>query len=463
MSNVELTCVSDVLRGIGASSDTAGLSFTGSEPKLDTPHRIALAARVAVAAQALAVDALWQQLGGLRQHITVDRNGAVFALCSGLFQSVGGHDMTIADGARAAVSGFYQTRDGRWFHPMGTYPGLRDGMLDLLGCSNSAPAIKTAVAGWNSFELEEAVAARNLSGAVVRSVDEWRAHPQGKALAALPLVTIEKLRDSPPPQRTETSRRPLAPFRVLDFTHVIAGPVLSRTLAEQGADCLHISAPAHSDPLQFLVDTGWGKRSAYLDLSIDANRKRMRTLAAEADVFVHSWRPGAMQRFGLTEEELARDHPGLVYVSVDAYGHTGPWAERKGFEQLAQAVTGVAAAEGGDGPPRFVPTGLLADYLAGYLGAAATVATLARRAREGGSYRVRVSLSRVTMWVQDLGLVERSPGAAFPPALPPSFECDTPFGRARHLIPFAAFSGTPAHWALPPTPLGAHDPVWLPR
>src|SRR5690606_29087495 len=122
----------------------------------------------------------------------------------------------------------------------------------------------------------------------------------------------------------------------------------------------------------------------------EQNRKQMRALAADADVFVHSWRPGAMAKFGLTENELIRNHPGLVYVSVDAYGHTGPWKDRKGFEQLAQAVTGVAAAEGGNDKPRFVPTGLLADYLAGYLGAAATVAALKRRTEDGGSYRVRV-------------------------------------------------------------------------
>lgn len=463
MSDAEFEVVRNVAATLGIAADVRNLVFAGGEPSLDSPHKIALAARAAVAVQALAVDAFLQTLGGPRQQISVDRNAAVFALCSGLFQSVAGHDMTIADGARAAVSNFYETRDGRWFHPMGTYPGLRDGMLDLLECANSATAIARAVKTRHGFELEEETAARNLSGAVVRTTEEWRAHPQGKALGALPLVTIEKIAKSPPPSRQSTPHRPLSNCRVLDFTHVIAGPVLARTMAEQGADVLHISAPAHPDPLQFLIDTGWGKRSAYLNLDIDANRKRMRDLAAKAEVFVHSRRPGAMQKFGLTETELVRDHPGLIYVSVDAYGHTGPWADRKGFEQLAQAVTGVAAAEGGSDKPRFAPTGLLADYLAGYLGAAATVSALTRRAQEGGSYRVRVSLARVTMWVQDLGLVPRSHGAPFPPPLPPSFERDTPFGRARHLAPFATFSHAPAHWSLPPTPLGAHEPIWLPR
>lgn len=171
-----------------------------------------------------------------------------------------------------------------------------------------------------------------------------------------------------------------------------------------------------------------------------------------------------MSKWGLSAEELADGHTGLVHVSVDAWGATGPWAMRKGFEQLAQTVTGVALEEGGNNKPRYVPTGLLADYLAGYLGAAGTVAALIRRRREGGSYRVRVSLARVTMWAQDLSVPGYAAQGSFPPfALAPFIERESSFGMLRHMAPFANFSATKADWRFPPSPSGSHDATWLAR
>ncbi|MFV0245336.1 MAG: CoA transferase [Qingshengfaniella sp.] len=463
---IERDALDDVLAPLGLAPTglETRLQYHDVAPDMDSSVALALAGRTIVAAQALTTAEYWRHCGGPVQEVSVSRNDAVFALCCGLFQSSHGHDMTIASGAAAAMSGFYQARDGRWFHPMGTYPGLRDGALALLDCANTPEAIARAIAGRDALDLEEAFAAANLAGTMVRSRAEWAAHPQGQALAAAPLVTVEKIADGAPVQSAPPPR-PFAGLRVLDFTHVIAGPVLTRTLAEQGADCLRLSAPGHADPQAFLIETAWGKRSAHLDFARAGDLDRMRDLVRRGDVFVQSWRPGAMEKWGLTAEELAADHPaGLIHVTVDSWGRTGPWANRKGFEQLAQAATGVALQEARDGRPCYVPTALLADYLAAYLGAAGTVAALIRRRRDGGSYRVHVSLARVTMWAQALTAPARVAGAPFPPPqMPPSIQRDSAYGLLRHLAPFARFSHSQADWALPPSPPGAHAPVWLPR
>lgn len=468
MTQTERAALADVLEPLGLPLAELATTarYKGDEPPLDTDLALALAARTAVLAQAVATAEFGAMRGLPAQGVSLDRNAAVYALCCGLFQSCYGQDMTMASGAAAPLSDFYLTRDGRWFHPMGTYPGLRDGALALLDCANTPAAIARAVAERDGPELEEAFAAANLAGAMVRSREEWTAHPQGVALAAAPLVTVEKIAEGDP-EPLSAGAQPLSALRVLDFTHVIAGPILTRTLAEQGVDCLRISAPAHADPQAFLLETGWGKRAAYLDFNRPGDLERMRNLALSGDVFVQSWRPGAMADFGLTAEELAAGlpagHPGLVHVSVDSWGRTGPWAGRKGFEQLAQSVTGVALEEGQGGKPRYVPTGLLADYLAAYLGATGTIVALMRRAREGGSYRVHVSLAKVTMWAQNLNGPGRRAAAPFPTAagLPPSIECESPFGLLRHLAPFAQYSATPANWSRPPVPPGMHDARWL--
>ena len=447
-----------ILASLGIAAPTADVIFNGAEYICDSPHRLEAAASIALLAQAQASATLWSARGGEKQVIEIDRDVAIHALDTGLLQSINDHDVRIANGARAAVSDFYQTGDGRWVHPMGTYPALRDGVLELLDCANTSEAIARALAGWTAPDFEEALGARGLAGNMVRTTAEWRDHPQGRALMAEPLIEIERIGEAPP-RTLAPHDRPLGGVRVIDFSHVIAGPVLSRTLAGDGADVMRVNSPRFPDPMEFILDTGWGKRSTYLDLAEAANRDRMDTLLSRADVFVEAGRPSAVASFGLSASALAERHPGMVHVSVSAFGRGGPWQLRKGFEQLAQSVSGICADEAGsDGRPKFVPTGLLADYLAGYFGAIGAVAALLRQQSEGGSYSVHVSLTRLVMWVQDLGLVQRRSGAALPPVA--TVERETPFGRLRHLPPIARFSLTPARWDLPPCPAGAHLPQW---
>ncbi|HKS49334.1 MAG TPA: CoA transferase [Amycolatopsis sp.] len=254
--------------------------------------------------------------------------------------------------------------------------------------------------------MQEAVVAEGGAAAAMRSRAESLAHPQGQALSAAPLIAPAPI--APAPARPlSMSDRPLGGVRVLELTHVIAGPVAGRTLAAHGADVLHIGA-AHLPAVRpVMIDTGVGKRSAHLDLRMQEGRERLWRLIAETDVFVGSFRPSALARLGFSAEKLVAARPGLVLVELDAYGWQGPWADRRGFDSLVQLASGIAAEMAVDGP-RPLPAQAL-DHATGWLAAAAAMIGLARRAVDGGSWRARLSLARTGMWLDSLG---RKPGTA---------------------------------------------------
>jgi crotonobetainyl-CoA:carnitine CoA-transferase CaiB-like acyl-CoA transferase len=210
----------------------------------------------------------------------------------------------------------------------------------------------------------------------------------------------------------------------------------------------------------FVVETGRGKRNAFLDLDLPEQAERLRELVRGADVFCQGYRAGALERRGFGPEALAALRPGIVAVSIDCYGHVGPWAERAGWEQLAQSASGIAAAEGGDGPPRLIPAAAT-DYTTGYLAAFGALTALARRAREGGSWHVRASLCQTAMWLTRLG-ADLDPAAAsgLGDVASRLVQTDTAWGRLAHLGPVVEMEHTPPRWELPPAPLGAHPPAW---
>lgn len=440
------------------------LCFHGTLPHFDSAHKLTLSAASAIGAYALGVEQWWHMARGQRQSIAMDWMQAASSLNPGHFQTQSGYALPALSLLTELKADFYRTRDGLWFFPIGSYPHLRDGVLDLLQCANTPEALGASIAGWNAHDLEEAFAQRKLPGVYARSAREWLAHPQGTLLAAMPVIEVTKIADGDP-QPPEAAVRPLDGIRVLDLGHVIAGPIVARSLAEHGAEVLRIGSPTNQDPFRQTVDTNIGKRSAFLDLGRPVDRARARELVSSADVVVQSWRPGSMKARGLGPQDAAAIRPGVVYVTVTAFGDEGPWGARGGFEQLGQVATGVAVNEGGAGRPRLVPTYLLNDYLTGYLGAAGVMMALIRRAAEGGSYHVRVSLARTSMWVQELGLEPeydpRAPRRHFADGLAPVLETrQSVYGPLQQLPPVAQFSHTPGHWSLPPAPNGAHAPRW---
>jgi crotonobetainyl-CoA:carnitine CoA-transferase CaiB-like acyl-CoA transferase len=443
----------------------ARLRLHGVNPPFQSPHELTISAAAAIGAYALAVEKWWHMATGQRQSVGIDWMQAASSLNPGHFQTQSGYALPALSLLTELKADFYRTADDRWFFPIGSYPHLRDGVLELLDCANTAPALAAAIRRQSGDALETAFAERKLPGACARTEEEWLAHPQGKLLAATPVVEVRRIGDSEP-EMPGAGARPLDALRVLDLGHVIAGPVVARSLAEHGADVLRISPPANQDPFRQTVDTNIGKRSAFLDFDRARDLAKARELLGAADVIVQSWRPGSMERRGLGPRDAAAVRPGIVYVSVSAYGEEGPWGNRGGFEQLGQTVSGIAVREGADGRPRVVPTYLLNDYLTGYLGAAGAMIALIRRATEGGSYHVRVSLTRTSMWVQGLG---RTPGyepradrGHFADRLAPLLETrQSAYGPLQQLPPVAQFSRTPARWDLPPAPNGVHPAEWL--
>jgi CoA-transferase family III len=347
----------------------------------------------------------------------------------------------------------YRTRDGRFFLPTGAYPRLLASMCTFLGCSPDKDSIATAVSNWDSAELDEAAAEKGLVFALVRTAEEWAKHPQGKHLAEKPVVEIVKIGDSDPEPFTPAAR-PLSGLRVLSATHVIAGNVMSRTLAEHGAEVLQIAHPEEFEHEALMQDPCAGfTSSAWLDLNQPDAREKAYELAARADVFVESYRTRKISNLGLSPEELAARRPGIVYASARCFSYDGPWANRAGFDMEALCVTGFTTEEGTPDRPAFPPTHVMNDYIAGYLGAAGIQAALIRRAKEGGSYHVRVNLARCAMWFMSLGKFDNNAptpiGEQHQILVPDTITAQTPYGELVRLAPPVKFSETKPYWKDP--------------
>src|SRR4051812_2464728 len=423
----------------------------GADPILPTSFRIGETAAAALAATGLAVSDLWEIRTGRPQEVAVDARQATASLRSSHYLKM---DDAPVSTERNTIMGTYPAKDGRFSYLHCNFPNHRAAALSVLGVPEDRAAVREAVSKWDALELEEAIIAAKGAGGMVRTMDEWAQHPQAQAIATLPLMEIVKIGDSPP-EPLPDSARPLSGIRVLDLTRVLAGPTCARTLAEHGADVMKITG-AHLPNLGYQEwDTGHGKLSAQLDLRAPSDVETLRGLVRQADVFSQGYRPGTLAGRGLSPEELAALRPGLVYVSLSAFGHSGPWASRRGFDTVVQTVSGITARQAEIVPgktegPQFYPVSAI-DYCTGYLMAFGAMVALARRAREGGSWLVRISLAQVGKWIVDLGEV---PAAAARDA-PAEFTqaeledwatvTDTPSGRLRHLKPVLHLSETPPY------------------
>jgi len=453
-----------------SDKDVRNLEISGSlDPILPTSFRVGEAATATLAAISLAVNDLWEMRTGRRQDIAIDTRRATASLRSGTYLKVDG---TAVPNGASAVRGVYASKNGRWNYLHCNFPNHRNAALKVLGVPEDHEAVAKAVSQWDGLELEEAIIAAGGAGGMARSMQEWASHPQGMALASLPLMEIMKLGDSRPEPLPE-GNRPLSGVRVLDLTRVIAGPACARTLAEHGADVLKITG-AHLPSLgRQEFDTGHGKLSAHLDLREEKDRETLRGLVREADIFSQGYRPGTLGNRGFSPEALAAMRPGIIAVSLSAFGHAGPWASRRGFDTVVQTVSGITTRQaelfpGAKGGPQFYPCSAI-DFLTGYLMAFGALVALRRRAIEGGSWFVRISLAQVGRWLVQRGEVPVSELQNIPREFTAEelqrwmMTSDTPAGRLEHLGPVVQLSETPTRWARPTVPLGYHQPVWPAR
>ena len=436
------------------------IEIRGRDPVMPSRFKIGEASATALAACGVAANTIWTASGGKHQRIEVDTAGAAVSLISFLCQKLEDGSEPQRDPNRPLV-GFYQAGDGRWVHLHGAFPDLAAGTLAVLDCDASPESIRVAVSRWEGQALEDALAEAGMCGAMARTREEWLTHPQGESLQLVPPVSIKRIADSPiepiPPRA-----RPLEGVRVLDLTRVLAGPTCGRTLASHGANVLKVNSPNLPSVPPFVIDTGHGKRSAFLDLNDEKDHKKLKSLVLSTDIFSQGYRKGALAKRGLGPEQLAEQRPGIIYVSINAYGHVGPWAARPGWEQLAQTASGVAVDEGSLESPRLIAAAAT-DYTTGYLGALGAMAALYRRSIEGGSYHVEVSLAQTANWLYEFGLFERDHALPnFDPAIaaPYMVSSDTGFGRLHHLGPIIRMSETEPRWEQVSVPLGHHPAKW---
>ena len=441
-------------------NDAPPLTVTGAEPILPSSFRVDAAAAASIGASALAAEAIWRHRTNAGQGVSIDLRHAAAEFRSERY-------LRIADTPPKdpwdPIAGAYPTAD-RWVRLHTNFPHHRDGILKLLACENTKESVAAALRRWKAEAFETAAFQAGMCVSAYRSLTQWDAHPHAQALAGLPPLRLERLHPAPPRPFTANPTRPLSGLRVLDLTRVIAGPVAARTLAAHGADVLTVASPNIPNLPTLIADTGRGKRACAIDLETAEGRATLRALVEQADIFLQSYRPGTLARHGFGPAQVAAMNPGIIVGTLSAYGESGPWAGKRGFDSLVQTATGFNHAEAeaaGSSSPKPLPCQAL-DHASGYLLALAAMAARLRQAKEGGSWKVSVSLATTGHWLRSLGRID---GLATPD---PGFDTITDllepssFGNAptQTICHAAAMSQTPAHWPRGASTLGADQPVW---
>ena len=435
------------------------VELTGADPTLPSSFAVGTAAQTSIAAAALAACELGHVRGQQRQRVGVEMIHAALE-CEGWF-SVDGQTPDAWD----PFSGLYACADG-WVRMHANFSHHRDGALTLLGLSSTTAQredAQRALRTWKALDFEQAAADRGLVVSALRSFAEWDVHPQANAVATQPLLTLERIGEAPPlampPLRAD--QLPLTGLRVLDLTRIVAGPVAGRTLAALGADVLLVNSP-HLPNIALIAENSRGKLSCHLDLHTPDHRQAMDALVSDTDVFIQGYRPGGLAALGYGAQALAARRPGIVVVSLSAYGEQGPWAQRRGFDSLVQAATGFNLAEAeaaGAAKPEALPMQIL-DHASGYLMAFATAAAKARQLQEGGSWHVRVSLAQTAHWLRGLGRVASGFAITAPERQSYLETYSSGFGSLVAVRPTPQLSRTPARWSRPSAPPGTNAPLW---
>jgi crotonobetainyl-CoA:carnitine CoA-transferase CaiB-like acyl-CoA transferase len=410
----------------------------------------------AVGASLLAASALAaHRNGGAPATASVDTAHVAAAFQSERHARVNGEP---AGASFAPLSRFWRASDG-WIRTHANYPWHEQRLLSVLGVGPEPDTVAKAIAEWHAEELEAAVFSAGGCAAVVRDPEQWVAHPQGASASRLPLIELGRVGDGPPWTGAQSTKA-LDGVRVLDLTRVIAGPVCTRTLAAHGADVVRVDSPQLPELDGAWIDANPGKRSVLVDFATDEGRAILDRLLEDVDVVVVGYRPGALARFGLTADELAGRHPGVVLVTLCAWGDRGPWAERRGFDSLVQSASGIARREAvGRDEPGALPVQAL-DHATGYLAAAAAMAGLLRQSRDGGTWHTRLSLAQTAAWL--LRAPEPLPGAAASPSDSTPFVVELARGTdvVSLVAPPGMLGGEHLAWPSAPSVPGGDAPEW---
>ena len=464
-----------LLAGIGLSPADAGgnIAFEGADPVVPSPLRLAAASALALVAKSVAVAALHRQRGGPGQDIAMDLRVAPHRLCpfyDRRWELLNGYPAgSPANPTQAFGFSFYRTRDDRWVMPLNPYPKIKLGAQKLLGVPEDPAAVAAAVARRDGLELEEAGAAAGVVMPLIRTTSEFLREPQyTDVLARIPLIEITKLGESAPEPLPDGAAEPLGGVRALGMGHVIAGAAVGRALALHGADVLNLWRPSELEHDTTYITANVGMRSSTLHPRRGDGPARIRELLSGADVFFANRRPGYLESIGLSAEEAASARPGIIYATNSLNGERGPWADRVGFDQTAGSLAGMADLEGGGSQPRLSPILVVNDYIVSWLTAAGIVAALGRRATEGGSWKIHVSLTRVALWILELGIFDldyaravAGTGETHAYLDPETFTADTPLGHYQGVTDQVRMSATPGRYRYVLLARGSSRPEWL--
>jgi crotonobetainyl-CoA:carnitine CoA-transferase CaiB-like acyl-CoA transferase len=468
--------VNEVLKDVGLTAADSGgkVTFYGQDPIIPSPHRFGAMAAVGLAAKTIAVAALWRARTGEGQDIHVDVRKALRRFCGffeGKWETINGRGPTVgADRYNPfwEIPLFRKTRDGRHVVAINVYPGLHSRALNFLRASDSVESINNAILQWRAAELESAGQEAGLVFAMVRTNEEFLKEPQyTEVLSSMPLITLEKIGESEAVPFKRGAKSPLEGIRAFGMGHVIAGAGMGRDLAYYGADVLNIWRPNDTEVEGFIWDAQVGMRSTVLDGSKE-DRAKFDRLLKNADVFFSNRRPGYLERYGLTAEELAEKKPGLIHAKVVLHGERGPWSNWVGFDEIGAAVAGVFANEGTPTQPSSPPIIPVCDNVVGWLGTIGILEALRRRAVEGGSYRVVVSLTRTVLWLLSMGIFDKAYARETAGSTdehkqiaPDLFTAETPLGTYQGMTDQVVLSKTPGSFRTVLVPRGSSKPEWL--
>jgi len=449
----------------------SNIEFTHDEQVWPSSLRLAAGTSTALAMVASAIDDIWAQKTGKRQNIKINMTHAALTISGMWLLRVNGVPATeaLSTGNGDPIFGEYECADGIKIYLQNGFLHLAEATAAVLGCDLNPESVKHATKKWKANDLETALTAEGLLGIVLRTPEEWFQHPQGKIHADSAVVDIEQIGDGPRVPLPD-GLRPLSNLRVIDSTRVLAGPTISRTLTEFGADVLHVGSPNVPIMAAAQADTSHGKRKAHVDLESHSGIEALNGLISQTDVFAQSYRAGSLAARGFGPANLAQQNPGIIYVSENAYGQEGPWREKRGFDGNVQAATGITHLQN-LGTQTSVPRDrrqvamAMNDYCTGYWGAFGVLEALKNRAQFGGSWHVKVSLAQTASWYLRMGpVLDPANGLTAEEIVEITTqyveEHESDYGVLQRLRPVINMSETSPHWVGRTVLPGTHDPEW---
>ena len=467
--------VNQVLADVGMSvADSGGqLTFYGQDPIVPSRIRFATMAGIGLAAKTIAAAAVWRDRTGQGQDVHIDVRKAYrrfSGFFEGIWETVNGRSPAMGafeNNPFLKMPFFRETRDGRHVVTLNFYPEAHQHALNFFRCSDSVEALQNSILQWRADDLETAAAEEGLVLAKVRTFEELREERQyTEVLAKMPLISVEKIGASEPIPFNEDAKSPLDGIRALGMSHVIAGAAIGRDLAFYGADVLNVWRPNNTELEAFYWDVQVGMRSTILDSS-KKDCAKFDFLLKDADIFFANKRPGYLKSHGMDAEELCAKKPGLIHATVVLHGEKGPWSNRPGFDEIGATVSGVFALEGSLSSPKQPPIVPICDNVVGWLGTVGVLAALRRRAMEGGSYKVVVSLTRTVLWQLSLGIFDRAYAHATAGSseehtnvAPDVFTAETPLGTYQGLDEQVYLSKSPGSYQTVIVPRGSTKPEW---